>query len=350
MLTPHHASMSATLAQIVGHQQGHHGWSQLYAALHHLHRLQHPPLRRLLETCWQRRPHISDVHLITLLSIAVRDLALRHGDHISVFRPDLTMPQRSDLLANLLTEHEDSLADAASDHSNSFTGARRFLVPQLLLGHFAARHNLTDVRYLDLGTSIGLMPRQLNSRTVFEQFAPDLTWRPGQPAYVDIPLSARYGVDAHPLPTLDWIRSCYGPSTYYQDRFSELLWSLDQTADVHVDINALNILDLPRLARHIRDRQINAVTVSMVLYQYDDITRRRVIAAVVESLTTPGILLTMEPAHGLLQPGCHIDAYLAGSHKPIPVAAVSDAHFIGHATAEPGLAHILEPTISRRSA
>ena len=57
------------------------------------------------------------------------------------------------------------MTDAVLGHSNSFTGARRFLLPQVLIAHFARRRGLREVRFLDLGTGLGVLPRQLNHRT-----------------------------------------------------------------------------------------------------------------------------------------------------------------------------------------
>jgi hypothetical protein len=61
-------SLSQTLAAMRGHEQGHHGWSGLYDALHMMLGYSEPALGRILDAVWNDRPHISDAHLVTLIS------------------------------------------------------------------------------------------------------------------------------------------------------------------------------------------------------------------------------------------------------------------------------------------
>lgn len=342
-----HASLTRTLAAIQRHQQGHHGWRDLHEALEHLHATGHPELHSILRFCWTSRPHISDAHLITLLGIAVRDLSLRLPPVSQVFEHALPAGRRRQVLADVVTAHHDELSAAVADHSNSFTGARRFLLPQVILGAYALAHGLAEVRFLDLGTGLGVLPRQLNHPEVFDHFAAGLRWTgPGLP-YVEIPLALRHGVDAHPLPTLDWVRSCYGPSAYYDTRFDELVWSLDRTGDADVVIEPLNLLDLPELRRYLQRHRFNVITCNFVLYQYDEATRAGIVRTIVEQLAAPGLLLSMEPSHGLLRQGCRVEAYLPGVHSPLHVAEVSDAHFIGDVTLTPEGGRLLEVSTRR---
>ena len=82
-----HLSFGQMLQAMQWHQQGHHGWRLLQEAMAHLHSVGMPALTRLLVTCWQARPHISDAHLVTLLGVAVREIALRDPAIALVFDP-----------------------------------------------------------------------------------------------------------------------------------------------------------------------------------------------------------------------------------------------------------------------
>ncbi|HEY5833177.1 hypothetical protein [Streptomyces sp.] len=333
------------------HQQGNHGWSVFHEGLSlaAADSRTHPgpdagpdsasgsgpgELDRLLSAVWRARPRISDSHLITLLGIALRTVADTDTDAARVFRPQLPGAVRAGLLSAALARHHDAIAAMVTEQSNSYTGARRFLVPQLLLGAYAAHHRIAEVRLLDIGTSIGLLPRQLNNRTVYDRFAPGLSWHPAAPAYRDIPLAARFGIDAPPLPTLDWVRGCHGPSDYYTERFSEVVWALEQTAGTAGDIgiHALDMLDLPALADFVHSHHINVATCNFVLYQYDEPTRERIIATVTGALRRPGLLLSMEPGYELRRMGARVRGYRAGSTAPLHLADVSDAHFLGRVT------------------
>ncbi len=329
-LEDRHASLSRTLAALSGHSQGHHGWSPLHGAIFRLHSAGHPSLYRALDACWLGRPMISDSHLVTLLGIAVRKFGTEHalGDDLSV--------------KDVLDEREHEVADAIAACSNSFTSARRFIVAQPLIAAFAASRRLTEVHHLDLGTGLGLLPRQLNHRAIFSRYAADLRWHPAAPAYRDIPLTARYGVDAHPLPTLAWVRDCYGPSDYYDDRLSELIACMDETSDGAGDVllEELDLRDTGALRDYMVRRDINTATCNMVLYQYEPAVRQQIVATVVDSLAEPGLLITMEPSSQLTAPGCRVDAYLAGSREALHIADISDAHVIGDAWSRPGMSQI----------
>ncbi|MFI6388899.1 hypothetical protein [Nonomuraea sp. NPDC050540] len=324
-----------TLTAIQRHRQGHHGWSALHRAFGRLLSAGDPAFCRLLDTAWAARPGISDAHLITLLSAAVRGVCLRDGGTEAW--------SGLEELRDLVERNEAALARDICGRSNSFTGARRFLAPQLIIGGHAAQHGLDEVRLLDLGTGVGILPRQLNNRTVYDRFAKDLSWEPWTPAYWTIPLTARCGVDAYPLPTLEWVYACHGPSSYYKDRFEELMWSFEQTADVAEDvvIRELDILDLPRLAAFIREHTFNVITCNFVLFQYGRQFQKAVEDCVMSSIAEPGLFLTMNPSQALLSPGCRIRGRLAGGRTELRLADASDAHLLGTITVGPDLTTII---------
>ncbi|PJN22572.1 hypothetical protein [Kitasatospora sp. CB02891] len=340
-----HASFSRTLAAMQGHQQGHHGWNAFHRALLDLTASSDPALDRILAAVRHKRPSMSDSHLITLLGIAVRQLASTHPDVASVFEPGALPAERSRSLGAALDRHETEAVDLLTSHSNSFTGARRFLVPQLLIGGFARHFGVDEVRLLDVGTGLGALPRQLNNREVFDRFAADLTWLPERPPYLDIPLAVRHGIDAAPLPTTDWVGSCHGPSAYYEDRWSELVWSLERAAATagQVRLSALDVLDRAQLAGFLRTHRFNVITCNFVLYQYEREVRERLIAELVGQLAAPGLFLSMEPSHDLVRQGSRVTGYLAGDPRPLHLADAEDAHFIGRVTAGADLAAIIGP-------
>ncbi|QYC41681.1 hypothetical protein Nocox_20360 [Nonomuraea coxensis DSM 45129] len=336
MFQERRTAFDRTLAAIVQHQQGHHGWSHFHRLVRELLAGGHPEFSRVLETVWSARPHISDAHLITLTSAAVRQIALREKRDTSLFDGGVDDATRLRLLRDLVERHGEELAREMCGRSNSFTGARRFLVPQLIIGGFAAEHGLDEVRFLDLGTGVGILPRQLNNKAVYDRFGTDLAWEPYTPEYRTIPLALRVGADAPPLPSMEWLRSCYGPSEYYEERLEELLWSFDMTAEEGraVVTAELDILDLPRLAHFLRTNRFNVITCNFVLFQYDVSVQKAIEACVMDNIASPGLFLTMNPSHGLLRPGCQVRGRLAGEPKELRLVAAGDAHLIGTATIE----------------
>lgn len=331
------------LGDMQRHEQGNHGWSVVHESMALLAGSgSAAELDRLLDSVRRTRPRMSTSHLITLIGIALRTVAAQDPRAEALFSPGLPPADRARLLSGTLGEHNELITAVLTGRSNSFTGARRFLIPQLLLGSWAAHHGIDGMRLLDVGTGIGLMLRQLNHKAVFDRFAPDLEWSPCPPPYRTLPLDARHGIDAPPLPTLEWVRTCHGPSAYYDDRFSEVLWSLEQTesADGTFTISALDVLDLQALARYLRTHRINVVTCNFVLYQYDAATRGQVIDTIREALAPPGLLLGMEPRDGLRRMGARVEAHPTGSAGPLHVADVSDAHVIGRVTAGPGFTEL----------
>ncbi|MEU6916682.1 hypothetical protein [Streptomyces olindensis] len=340
MISARKESLREALADMCHHQQGNHGWSAFHECLREVAASgRSAGLDRLLSALWRRRPDISDAHAITLLGIAVRHLVTHDGRHTEALDTELPLARRVPALARLLEERCDALAHLMDRHSNSYTGARRFLLPQLVIGAFVASRSVRRVRLLDLGTSIGLLPRQLNNEVIFSRFAGDLRWHPAAPPFRRIPLELACGVDRPPLPTLDWVRTCHGPSDYYEQRFEEVLWSLDQSkaAEQEVLLRPLDILDRAGLADILTSLRINVVTCNFVLYQYGDEIKRRLVDTVMSALDAPGLMLVMEPSHALARMGCTVQAYLDGSTEPLHVADVSDAHFLGEVTLRAGM-------------
>ena len=350
MFSARKKALGEAVADMCNHQQGSHGWFAFHECLGEVAASREAAgLDRLLASLWRSRPYISDAHTITLLGIAVRHHLLGHNGPGDVFDPRLPLSRRTSALTDLLERRGDVIARHMESYSNSYTGARRFLLPQLVIGAFADRFAVPGVRLLDLGTSIGLLPRQLNNEAVFRRFAPDLRWHPAAPPYRSIPLEFVCGVDRPPLPTLDWVRTCHGPSDYYEQRFEEVLWSLEQSerAGRDVQLLPLDLLDSPGLAAFLTDHRVNVVTCNFVLYQYGEDVRRELVRTVTGALDAPGLLLLMDPSHALARQGCAVHAYQDGSTEALHIADVSDAHFMGDVTVHPDMGVVAGPEAYR---
>jgi len=327
------AAVRSALDALRLHPQNH-GWLGLYEVLESRFAAEAAegdgPLHRIIRECDEKRPNLSTSHLVTLLCIAVKGL---YGDwrESPVFDGRVSLAEKSDLLATTLTKDEKVVKDQVLTRQNSFSSARRFLVPQVLISYFARRHDM-PVRLADLGTGAGLMPRQLGSRTNFDRFAPDLTWDGWKPEFVDVPYELRWGVDRPPVEDRSWIRQCYGPSGYYDERYAELDWAFDQP-DVKaaaMTSSALDLLEPDSITEFIGAHEFNVVTCSFVLYQYSEDDRRAVAKAVANALPEPGLFVSFEPAGDLYTPGGSIRIYLPGNPMPVEFGQASDGHCMGH--------------------
>ncbi len=232
----------------------------------------------------------------------------------------------------MLTEYEMPMGAIAGQRQNSFTAARRFLLPQVILSaYFSARPEHPAI-FADLGTGLGILPRQLDSPQQYESFARDLIWPNGTPAFRQISLAARLGVDRGPLPDLTWVRACYGPSRYYERLYGELLGVLDapEVAAADARFEELDILDLDALAEFIGRHHVNAANLSYVLYELDRRKRAAVIDLIVAHLRPPGVLIVSEPHNELHGQGTVVELYHNGDPKPQTICFVSDGHFKGY--------------------
>ncbi|WP_379035998.1 hypothetical protein [Paractinoplanes deccanensis] len=283
----------------------------------------------------ESRPNATASHYVSLLCIALKGVIGDWRDS-PVLDESLDMSQRVKLLTAAAEAGEDEILDIVLTKQNSFSGARRFLVPQIIVSHFAHRHGIR-VRLADLGTGAGLLPRQLNDRASFERFSPDLTWESWKPSFVEVDYEQRWGLDRTSPKEVDWFRQCYGPSAYYDDRYAELVWAFEQEAVKGAALHTenLDLLDAEAVARFVHEHQINVVTCSFVLYQWNPAVRKDVINAVVGSLRAPGLFVSLEPTGDLLTPGASIRVYLPGDSSPIEVGTVSDGHCIGTVAAGP---------------
>jgi hypothetical protein len=322
--------MLASLHGLLDHPQDH-GWRAFFETIHLLLRNGSAPLLRILNESVSERPELASPHNAMLLGAALKSVVDPFRSRSEIFDASVPRHQRAGLLEEMMRQHEEVLTRILLLRQHSFTGVRRFLVPQVLFASYFARQGRGPVNFLDLGTGLGILPRQLNNRHVFERFCRDLIWPLGIPSFAAIPLGRRFGIDKAPLPDLEWVRHCYGPSPYYDHLLSELMWVLDATQQSGHDVVTLemDILDVEQLGDFMREHQIGAVNCSCVLYQYEAWVRDSIVSTVRDNLASPGLLVSMEPRPDLAAPGCHIQLTCTDQQRSFRFATVTDSHFIG---------------------
>jgi hypothetical protein len=321
-----------TAARKLGQHPQDHGWRELYRLFAYgLDRDdQAPRLVAAVIRASGRRTGNSAVHLVTLLGIAVRTLA---GSRFGELVGDRPAADRLAALEELLARYPREVDQVLALRRNSFTGARRFLVPQVLLAAYFARWE-HPVRFADFGTGLGVLPRQLNSRTLFDRFAGDLTWPGGRPVFQPLRLAARFGVDRAPLPDLAWVRSCYGPSAYYAAQYLELTEILDlpEVRTAEVEYVELDLTDHTALRRFVQERRVNVANLCYTLYEIEPTERAGILDTLAEALSDPGLMIVTEPNDDLTRPGCTVTVRDRAGPARLPVCAVSDGHFRGQVT------------------
>lgn len=329
------AEFQAAARRLGDHPQDH-GWRELYRLFAAgLASDQAPELAELVATAASARTSgTSPTHLVTMVGIAVR--ALGEPETATVLAAGPTGP-RLRALERLLARHRATVRELVIHRHNSFTGVRRFLIPQILLSAYYACHD-TPVRLADLGTGLGIMPRQLNSRTLFQRFAPELVWPDRQPVFHPIRFGQRHGVDRPPLPDLDWVRTCYGHSAYYEAQYRELVDTLavPEVAAADVRYHAVDLADQDALARFITEHRINTAVLCYSLYQFRPPERAAVLETLAATLDDPGLILVIEPTDDLTRPGCLVTVQDHKQPWPRPVCTVSDGHFRGRVTLAAG--------------
>jgi hypothetical protein len=323
-------SVPQTLSGLRQHPQDH-GWRAFFEAVDILVQYKSEPLHRILSVSINARPNASASLIITLLGASIKRVTDSHPQLATLLESPGLLREDPTTLESIIVQYEDMILETLLTRQNSFTGTRRFLVPQTIFSRYFARQATDSINFLDVGTGLGILPRQLNSPDAFDRFSAGLEWPFGIAPYRPLPLAKRYGIDKPPLPDLDWVHHCYGPSSYYDRLFNELLWILElpEVAQSKASMIALDALDAEKLGAFIRDRHIRAAHCGFVLYQYEQATRDAVIASIVENLAQPGLLISMEPRGDLTQQGCHIRLFQAGRLDAVRFAVATDSHLVG---------------------
>jgi pimeloyl-ACP methyl ester carboxylesterase len=281
-----------------------------------------------IEAQHRARPTLSATHLLALLGIALKTVAPEPFELIAIDSP---ADARLDVLENLLERHRTGISEIVLNRQNSFTSARRFLVPQVLLSAYFAQQDEQEVRFADFGTGLGILPRQLNAAAHYQSFAADLIWPHGIPAFRKIPLVTRQGVDRGPLPDLDWVRACYGQSEYYAELYNELLCTLEVPAikDADVRYQEIDLLNSASIAEFIHQHKINVANLSYVLYELERGERSAIVEMLARELHPPAVLLVSEPHKELHAQGSVVEFFHSGETTPQTLCFVTDGHYKG---------------------
>lgn len=267
--------------------------------------------------------------MLTLLGIALKEVAPREFELIfSGGSADF----RLQTLEETLDRHRVGIAEIIRSRQNSFTSARRFLIPQVVFGAYFARQDGQEARFADFGTGLGILPRQLNSPEQYGAFAADLVWPNGVPAFRRIPLAARLGVDRGPMPDLNWVHACYGKSEYYAHLYNELLYAMasPEFKTEEVSYEEVDLLDFKAVAAFIHKHKINVANVTYVLYEFERAKRSAIVKMLVNELYPPGILLVSEPQKELHSQGAVVELFHAGENVPQTLFYVTDGHYKGY--------------------
>jgi hypothetical protein len=305
-----------------------HGWRSLYELFRYGLNSPAPQLKSSLVDAYETRP-LSATHLLTLLGIALK---VNSGDQFAYLASTQPLIERLSVLESVLGAHSQHVSSLLLSRQNSFTCARRFLVPRVLLSAYFARHSTRPIVFADLGTGLGILPRQLNSKGQYDKFAAELLWPGGIPRYRPLPIDQAFGVDHSPMPSLDWVHNCYGLSDYYNTLYQELKASLNdpEVQKAPVAYYELDLLDETALATFIRDHEVNTANLSYVLYEMEPERRKHVISIVTRELCPPALLLVTEPREELHREGCVVEVFSNNSPTPLNICFVSDGHFKGH--------------------
>lgn len=303
-----------------------HGWREIYNQIANTLSRDAEPLMVPVNSI-PAVQSLAPAYVIGLVAISLQQLWQKHGQgRDSVHR---RLPGTE--IVNLATDYRIELSSILAKHRNSFTGVRRFLVPQVLLARHFEGSSREPISFLDIGTGIGVLPRQLDSPACFRRFAHDLTWPDRAPEFSKIGISARFGIELSPIPDFSWLRDCYGPSEYYDLLFQEMRETLAMPEVQTADLTIVNqdARDLAALSQFIGDKNISAVTAVYSLYQYAPHVRQAIVTTIHRRLPPGGIFIDIEPRPALDQPGCLVEAWIHGMGDKQTVCVVSDGHFRG---------------------
>jgi hypothetical protein len=316
-------------ARGLGQHPQDHGWRDLYRLFSHGLDRSAPNLAATVMSHYRARPTLSATHLLTLLGIAIKTVAPEDFESIYVATDTAS---RLDILEGILKQYLREISAIIESRQNSFTSARRFLVPQVLLGAYFSREDVQEVRFADFGTGLGILPRQLNAFGQYDAFAADLVWPSGVPSFQTIPFSERLGVDRGPMPDLNWVHACYGDSDYYTHLYGELLATLSapEVKAAAVSYKEIDLLNFTSVAEFIHKHKINVANLTYVLYELEQHKRSAIVEMLTRELYPPGVLLISEPHKELHTQGAVVELFHAGDSTPQTLCFITDGHYKGH--------------------
>jgi hypothetical protein len=316
-------------AKGLAHHPQDHGWRDLYSLFDYGLEQPETHLQRMLLDCHAHRP-ISATHLLTLLGIALK---VEADDHFASLTKGDSPNLRLRVLEDILQRREQEILQILMSRQNSFTCARRFLVPRVILSAFFSQNHSHELRFADLGTGLGILPRQINSRSQYQAFSGGLIWPGGVPKFRELTIASAFGVDRGPMPDSQWVHACYGRSTYYSELYDELqsATSDPEVKSAAVEYIEMDLLNIDELVSFIRKHKINSANLSYVLYELNLADRERIIEILVEELFPPALLIVVEPREELHREGCVVEVFCHGEADPRSLFFISDGHFSGYA-------------------
>jgi hypothetical protein len=306
-----------------------HGWRDLYRVFSDGLDRSAPNLTATVLDHHSARPASSETHLLTLLGIALKEVA--PGPFESIVSGS-SANVRLAMLEKALGRYRAGISEIIRSRQNSFTSARRFLVPQVILSAYFAQQGGQEARFADFGTGLGILPRQLNSPEQYGEFAADLVWPQGVPTFRPIPLAARFGVDRGPMPDLNWVHACYGRSPYYAHLYNELLHTRAslEVKTAEVEYEEIDLLDSGSVLAFIHEHKINVANLTYVLYELERPKRSAIVRMLIRELYPPGILLVSEPHKELHSQGVVVELFNARENLQQNLCYVTDGHYKGY--------------------
>jgi hypothetical protein len=306
-----------------------HGWRDLYRVFSDGLDRSAPNLTATVLAHHSARPTSSETHLLTLLGIALKEIA---PDTFESIVSGSSANVRLAALEETLDNYGAGISEIIRSRQNSFTSARRFLVPQVILSAYFAQQDGQEARFADFGTGLGILPRQLNSPEQYGEFAADLVWPNGVPAFRQIPLAARFGVDRGPMPDLNWVHACYGKSQYYAHLYNELLHTRasPEVKTAEVEYKEIDLLDFGSVVAFIHTHKINVANLTYVLYELERAKRSAIVKMLISVLYPPGILLVSEPHKELHSQGVVVELFNARENFQQTLCYVTDGHYKGY--------------------
>jgi hypothetical protein len=119
----------------LAHHPHDHGWRSLYELFLYGLNNSAPQLKHSLIEAYQARP-LSATHLLTLLGIALKATS---GDQFAYLVSTQPVIERLSVLESVLRAQSRHVSSLLLSRQNSFTCARRFLVPRVLLSAYFAK-------------------------------------------------------------------------------------------------------------------------------------------------------------------------------------------------------------------
>ncbi|MEW8048833.1 MAG: hypothetical protein AB2809_00530 [Candidatus Thiodiazotropha sp.] len=305
-------------------------WSSFFGGLLSLYKDKNEAVLALLEACESNKHHSTTFHSLTVIGMGCKYLVDSLGfDEYQAIFDDASDP-KPELLNSFLKENLERVTELVINGNNSFTSARRFILPQILFSRFFSQKSVS-VNFADLGTGGGALPKELNNKVLYDKYNKDLIW-PGKATYPFMPLNLEkaYGIEKNF--NAAWVRSCFANSNYYDQLYSDFQDANNSSHDHEVNYVELDALESTALSDFLTQNRINAITCNFMLYQYKNTYKKKIIDAVLSNLSAPYIFLIVDPFEDYAVPGCSVGMYVSEHMEYLNFARISDSHYKGDIT------------------